>query len=65
MNNLEKFSSGTVQIWQALPIWGRVLAVFAGAIGLYYSFALIIGLFFFAALGVGLFTLLRWLLRRP
>jgi len=63
-NNLERVSGGAVQIWRALPTWGKVVTAIVAAIGLYYSFAIILGLFFFAALGVGFFTLLRWLIRR-
>lgn len=64
MNKLQRIGDGTVQIWRALPTWGKVVAVIVGTIGLYYSFAFIVGLFVLAALGVGVFTLLSWLLRK-
>lgn len=62
MNNLERIQLGTMQIWRAMPTWGRVTAVIVAVIGLYYSFALVLGLFFMAALAVGVLTLIRWFL---
>ena len=62
MNNLQRAGSGAVQIWRALPTWGKVTAAIVLALGIYYSFAFIVGLFVLTALGVGAFTLLRWLL---
>lgn len=64
MNNLQRIGDGTAQIWRALPVWGKVVAVIVGAIGLFYSFSLILGLFFIVALGIGLITLLRWLISK-
>lgn len=64
MNNLQRISDGTAQIWRALPTWGKVVALVVGAIGVFYAFSFILGLFFLAALGVGVFTLLRWLMRK-
>jgi hypothetical protein len=63
-NNLQRIGDGTVQIWRALPPWGKVVTAIVAVIGLYYSFALILGLFFMAAFAVGFFTLVSWLMRR-
>jgi hypothetical protein len=64
MNSLQRVGDGTIQIWRALPTWGKVVAVIVGMIGLYYSFAIIVGLFVLAALGVGIVTILSWMLRK-
>lgn len=64
MNNLQRTGGTAVQLWQALPTWGKVVTALATAIGLYYGFFFIVGLFFFAAMGVGMFTIVRWLMRR-
>ncbi|MEI7645649.1 MAG: hypothetical protein WCJ55_15350 [Chloroflexales bacterium] len=64
MSNLQRIRSGSVQIWQALPTWGKVTAVIVGVFVAYYCFAFVLGMFFLVAMAVGMFTLIRWLLTR-
>jgi hypothetical protein len=64
MSNLQRGGGSAIQMWHAMPMWGKVVVTLAALAGLYYGFFFIVGLVVIAAMIVGLVTMVGWVIKK-